>query len=679
MWCLQRIFILFAMIQLYLCKSSATLDELTSISSLYQKAASEIAQLENDLENDQERSIENLDVISLNVGGQIIMTTRQTLTRISQSTLALMFKDQWQSRLPTDRNGNIFLDYNPIVFRHLLDQLQLSDTKEFYPPLESSLVEPFKKMLRKLGLYEFINLSEKNTVRINMGGQIFTHQRTTFTQMSNATFHMTALPFQRIDSDIFIDSDPKLLQHLIEQLREVTIRNPSYLKIPSSKETSSFKKMLSDLNVNRNSILLCVGITNAANWALLVAGSNGWFNYRHQADVCHAYQILHNNGIPDSNIVVMMFDDLAQSSANPTKGIIINHPHGHDVYHGVPKDYTGATVTPENFINILLGNKTAMQGIGSGKVIESGPDDNVFVYFTDHGAIGLVAFPSSVLYATDLNTTIAKMYTAKKYKQMVIYIEACESGSMLENILPNNINVYATTASNAEESSYACYLDNKRATYLGDCYSVAWMENSDEKKSSKETLYDQYLITKRKTHESHVMQYGDLELGKSHNIDEFQGNKTQSSKESILLNHYNSWLKRDAVLMENVRISILSHRVATSKENSIERQQLEKQLAQTLHDKQIIENHLEQIVLLSLSINSIHSFEEMTQKRMKLTQHICYKSVTQHVHKKCFDLQNEFVLHKLWTIANLCEIGLKDFTIKHAIDQACPNRLHFDY
>ncbi len=26
-------------------------------------------------------------------------------------------------------------------------------------------------------------------------------------------------------------------------------------------------------------------------WALLVAGSSGWYNYRHQADVCHAYHV----------------------------------------------------------------------------------------------------------------------------------------------------------------------------------------------------------------------------------------------------------------------------------------------------------------------------------------------------------------------------------------------------
>ncbi len=40
--------------------------------------------------------------------------------------------------------------------------------------------------------------------------------------------------------------------------------------------------------------------------------------------------------------------------------------------------------------------------------------------------------------------------------------------------------VYATTASNPDESSYACYYDAKLETYLGDCYSVYWMENVDK-------------------------------------------------------------------------------------------------------------------------------------------------------------------------------------------------------
>ena len=40
--------------------------------------------------------------------------------------------------------------------------------------------------------------------------------------------------------------------------------------------------------------------------------------------------------------------------------------------------------------------------------------------------------------------------------------------------------VFATTAANARESSYACYWDGKRQTYLGDVYSVKWMEDSDK-------------------------------------------------------------------------------------------------------------------------------------------------------------------------------------------------------
>lgn len=53
--------------------------------------------------------------------------------------------------------------------------------------------------------------------------------------------------------------------------------------------------------------------TAGQHWAVIVAGSNGYYNYRHQSDVCHAYQILHKNGVPDSNIVVMMYDDIANN------------------------------------------------------------------------------------------------------------------------------------------------------------------------------------------------------------------------------------------------------------------------------------------------------------------------------------------------------------------------------
>ena len=122
--------------------------------------------------------------------------------------------------------------------------------------------------------------------------------------------------------------------------------------------------------------LFLISYVYADNWAVLVAGSNGYYNYRHQADVCHAYQVLHRTNFPDSNIVVMMYDDIAYNQENPYKGNIINRPGGTNVYKNVVKDYTHHYVTPENFLNVLKGNSTGTNGR---KVLKSGPNANYLI------------------------------------------------------------------------------------------------------------------------------------------------------------------------------------------------------------------------------------------------------------------------------------------------------------
>jgi legumain len=246
------------------------------------------------------------------------------------------------------------------------------------------------------------------------------------------------------------------------------------------------------------------------NWAVLVAGSNGYYNFRHQSDICHAYQIFHKNGIPDSNIIVFMYDDIANNAQNPHKGSIINYSGGPNVYPGVPKDYTGDTVTPENFLNVITGKN--MDGIGSGKTLKSGPEDRVFIYFSDHGAPGLVAFPGfKMLYAKDLLPALLSMSKNKQFDQLVFYIEACESGSMFNGLLAENVRIYATTASNPFESSYACNYDGAYNAYLNDCYSINFL-NDTENSAKAESLQDQFAAIKQVTTQSHVCQYGDLSI-----------------------------------------------------------------------------------------------------------------------------------------------------------------------
>ncbi|GFW59773.1 legumain [Trichonephila clavipes] len=87
---------------------------------------------------------------------------------------------------------------------------------------------------------------------------------------------------------------------------------------------------------------------------------------------------------------------------------------------------------------------------------------------------------------------------------------------MLENMLPDNIKVYATTDANSEDSSYACYFDDKRDTYLGDSYSVHWMKGSDQEVLTRETIQKQFKIVKKKTTESHVQEFGDMSIAQLH-------------------------------------------------------------------------------------------------------------------------------------------------------------------
>ena len=88
--------------------------------------------------------------------------------------------------------------------------------------------------------------------------------------------------------------------------------------------------------------------------------------------------------------------------------------------------------------------------------------------------------PVKFLTADDLMDTLTYMYNNELYDEMVLYIEACESGSMFNGLLTDDLKIWATTASDPFHSSYACYcntfLDGKTPfPCLGDLYSTQWM------------------------------------------------------------------------------------------------------------------------------------------------------------------------------------------------------------
>ena len=297
--------------------------------------------------------------------------------------------------------------------------------------------------------------------------------------------------------------------------------------------------------------LFLLAIASADNWAVLVCGSNGYWNYRHHADIAHAYQIVKKGGIAEDHIITMMYNDVPfDEKNNPYPGKLYNRPgdDSPDVYEGVVIDYEKEACSAANLIKVLTGDESA-----GGKVLKSTKDDNVFLFFSDHGAPNMLGFPDDFLYAKQLIGVFKTMHEKQMYNKFLLYIEACYSGSMFLK-LPEDLNVVVVTAASDQEPSYGWYCGSeavvkgqKLGTCLGDEFSISWMEdidNSDRKKTLEEHF--NYLVNK--VTESHVSRYGDVSFQKD-SIGEYIGFAPANNKYVESVYSFNHWDSRDNKLL----------------------------------------------------------------------------------------------------------------------------------
>ena len=268
------------------------------------------------------------------------------------------------------------------------------------------------------------------------------------------------------------------------------------------------------------------------NWAILACGSSGYANYRHQADVFHVYQSLIKRGFSKNQIILLAYDDIAYHPKNPFPGEIYDRPDGPNVYEGVIVDYTYNEVNPETYLSVLKGDT---QNGKLKKVLNSTENDNIFMYFSDHGVAGAIVFPNNkFLYADELEDAFKVMKSKKMYKNIIFYLESCYSGSMFNNIDPD-LNVYSITAASPSEQSLATYCypqdfvkGQEMHTCLSNEFTSNWIDDSDnrfifDKKNEGRNLsndinevytsHKQFIFVKELTKNSNVQEYGNLLIG----------------------------------------------------------------------------------------------------------------------------------------------------------------------
>ena len=238
-------------------------------------------------------------------------------------------------------------------------------------------------------------------------------------------------------------------------------------------------------------------------WALLIAASKGWANYRFQADVFAMYQLLKHHGYQDDHIILICENDVANHANNPLPGVLRISDTGDNLYNAAAIDYKLSTLTPADIGDILQGKASERLP----KVLKPDADDNVLVFWSSHGS------PGSMDFGGDQMMTYNRMKAIladTPHRKLLFAIEACYSGGlgMACEGLPGCLFI---TAANPYETSHADVWSEEVGVYLSNGFTRGFQEAIDQSPSI--SLRDLYYSLARNTSGSHVKVYNDHNYG----------------------------------------------------------------------------------------------------------------------------------------------------------------------
>lgn len=235
--------------------------------------------------------------------------------------------------------------------------------------------------------------------------------------------------------------------------------------------------------------------THTNNWAVLVSTSRFWFNYRHMANVLSLYRTVKRLGIPDSQIILMLSDDIACNPRNAFPGTVFNNMNqAIDLYGDlIEVDYRGYEVTVENFVRLLTDRWDENQP--RSKRLLTDENSNIFIYLTGHGGNEFLKFQDAEeISAYDIANAFEQMYEKKRYNEIFFMIDTCQANTMFKHFYSPNI--LSVGSSEIDESSYSHHSDMDIGVAVIDRFTYYTLEFLEKiKKNSKITmdkLFDEY-------------------------------------------------------------------------------------------------------------------------------------------------------------------------------------------
>lgn len=242
-------------------------------------------------------------------------------------------------------------------------------------------------------------------------------------------------------------------------------------------------------------------------YAVLVQGSSGWNDYRHEADVLSIYQMLKANGYPDDHIILISADYCANAPENKDKGAVRTDPGGKNLREGAVIDYLNADLTPQDICNILKGVKTDRTPV----VLPVDSCQNVLLFWSGHGRCSVMNGINEMAWLNNptgqgmtadmLAGTLYDMAANKQFRQMLLCLEPCYSANMGKE-LESIPGVLAICSSGVFEQSFADSWSNELGVWMCDRFSRNLVGYATE--SPNGTYRDLYLYCSQRTLGSHV-------------------------------------------------------------------------------------------------------------------------------------------------------------------------------
>jgi len=237
-----------------------------------------------------------------------------------------------------------------------------------------------------------------------------------------------------------------------------------------------------------------------------------------------------------------------------------------------------------------------------------------------------------------------------KFKNLVFYLESCQAGSMFENLLNHQMDVYAMTAASPDEPSYAYYWDEKRKTWLADLFSVSWIVDSEANMTAPfETIKHQFETTKSRTTESSVQQYGNLYMS-AEEIGEFQG-----VEDEIRTNPFQKFIYGDGTPQWDVRLAGLKRRLSAEKQMVV-RAEIQEEI-----DQEILERHQTEYmfkIIIDYTVTEYSDYNNTLEywKNLNLQPHnfTALRLVWSYASHKCVTW-NAYALQFWGVLVSLCE------------------------